>query len=185
MAVQDHVLHARENSKPKPVASAETRSRRPQCSAVGTDPVHDHWCTTREHDGKFRTCDGWRRHENEHDVQYIFLPFGPITHAPQGPVCELCGHVAPDQAHLEMHDVIQFVGRTKPITRSRRHNFQMLLRKHKTPEVIIDNLIRKWHVVGRKKSYSCGLCIRFFPTLSERLNHYCIQHFAKGQDLKN
>lgn len=40
-----------------------------------------------------------------------------------------------------------------------------------------------WLQRSNKQAWSCGFCVFYFPSLKERLNHVCVNHFEKGQRL--
>ena len=145
---------------------------------------HERWCTTREHQTVFTTYRGFAKHENEHDSCFVFLPQGPIERTPWGLQCALCETPNPSKAHLQYHDILQYEGRLgKPITRSRKGNFEELLKKHKASEEKIKMLMNKWRHVRNKKAYSCGFCISIFKRLPDRSSHIDREHYAKGKHI--
>ena len=142
---------------------------------------HNRWCTTREHLNVFSTHHGFAKHENEHDNSYVFLPQGPIEETRWGPQCALCETSNPDKAHLQSHDILKYEGwLSEPITRSRKRNFEELLKKHKASDAKSKILLTKWRVIRNKKAYSCGFCISIFEKLSDRTRHIDFEHYAKG-----
>ena len=145
---------------------------------------HERWCTTREHKTVFTSSRGFAKHENEHDNCYVFLPQGPIERTPWGPQCALCETTNPSKVHLQDHNILQYDGWLgKPITRSRKGNFEELLKKHKASDEKIKMLLNKWRVVRNKKAYSCGFCISIFKKLSDRTSHIDREHYAKGKHI--
>ena len=145
---------------------------------------HNRWCTTREHLNIFTSHRGFAKHENEHDSSYVFLPQGPIEETRWGPQCALCETTNPDKAHLQSHDILQYEGWVgKPITRSRKGNFEVLLKKHKASSEKIKILPKKWRDVRKKKAYSCGFCISSFERLPDRTSHIDREHYAKGEHI--
>ena len=145
---------------------------------------HDRWCTTREHLTVFTSHRGFAKHENEHDSSYVFLPQGPIEETRWGPQCALCETTYPDKAHLQSHDILKYEGWVgKPITRSRKGNFEVLLKKHKASSEKIKILPKKWRDVRKKKAYSCGFCISSFEKLPDRTSHIDREHYAKGEHI--
>ncbi|KAL2038210.1 hypothetical protein N7G274_009158 [Stereocaulon virgatum] len=147
---------------------------------------HDRWCTTREHKTIFTTYQGFAKHEKEHDTCYVFLPKGPIENTPWGLQCALCEMMNPSQAHLEYHKILQYDGRLeKAITRSRKGNFEKLLKRHKASDEKIRVLLDKWCHRQKKKAYSCGFCISIFTTLAERTTHIDREHYAKGKHIND
>ena len=148
---------------------------------------HDRWCTTREHKSVITTYHGFAKHEKEHENYYVFLPQGPIESTRWGQQqCALCEEINPSKAHLQHHDIAKYDGCLgKPETRSRRGNFEDLLKRHKASSEKIKELLHKWRVVGEKKAYSCGFCISFFRTLSDRTSHIDREHYAKGKHVND
>ena len=145
---------------------------------------HDRWCTTREHKTIFSTYHGFAKHEKEHDTCYVFLPKGPIEKTSWGLQCALCEMMNPSQAHLEDHNILQYDGRLgKAITRSRKGNFEKLLKRHKASDEKIRVLLDKWCHRQKKKAYSCGFCISVFTSLPERTSHIDREHYAKGKHI--
>ena len=132
----------------------------------------------------FTSHRGFAKHENEHDSSYVFLPQGPIEETRWGPQCALCETMNPDKAHLQSHDILQYEGWVgKPITRSRKGNFEVLLKKHKASTEKIKILPKKWRDVRKKKAYSCGFCISSFEKLPDRTSHIDREHYAKGKHI--
>ena len=145
---------------------------------------HKRWCTTREHKTVSTTYSGFAKHENEHDNCYVFLPQGPIERTPWGLQCALCETTNPSKAHLQYHNILQYDGWLgKRITRSRKGNFEELLKKHKASDEKIKILLHKWRDIRHKKTYSCGFCISIFKTLPDRTSHIDREHYAKGKHI--
>ena len=155
-------------------------AREPRSSAQETQ--HQRWCTTREHKNVFKTYDGFAKHEKEHDQYFVFLPHGPVEKTAWGFQCALCETLDPSKEHLQYHNTLKYEGRLgKPITRSRKGNFRNLLKKHKASDEKLNWLLENWRDVPNKKAYSCGFCVNFFRTLSDRSNHIDREHYAKGE----
>ena len=145
---------------------------------------YNRWCTTREHLNAITSHRGFAKHENEHDSSYVFLPQGPIEETRWGPQCALCETTNPDKAHLQSHDILKYEGWVgKPITRSRKGNFEVLLKKHKASSEKIKILPQKWRDVRKKKAYSCGFCISSFERLPDRTSHIDREHYANGENI--
>ena len=147
---------------------------------------YERWCTTREHqNNRITTYHGFAKHEKEHENYYVFLPKGPIESTRWGQQqCALCEEIDPDREHLQHHNILKYDGWLgKPVTRSRRVNFEELLRRHKTSNDKIKELADKWRAVREKKAYSCGFCITTFRTLSDRTSHIDREHYAKGKTM--
>ena len=147
---------------------------------------HERWCTTREHKTPFTTYRGFAKHENEHEDYYVFLPKGPIESRWGQQQCALCEEINPNKAHLQHHNILKYDGWLgKPDTRSRRGNFEELLKRHKTSSEKIKELLDKWRKVREKKAYSCGFCITTFRSLSDRTSHIDREHYAKGKNMND
>ncbi len=184
---QHKVKIALDLNKPQPplphgLPESAVAAQEPLSSKHGSR--HKRWCTTREHQTVFTTHDGFAKHEKEHDSCYVFLPQGPIEETPWGLQCALCETKNPSKAHLEYHNILQYDGWLgKSITRSRKGNFEELLKKHKASDEMIKILLNKWRDVQNKKAYSCGFCISIFRKLSDRTSHIDREHFAKGKHI--
>ena len=184
--LQNEVKIPLDLSKPQPPLP-----HRPPCAtAIVRDshsnksgPQYDRWCTTREHNAVFKTSAGFAKHEKEHEDFYVFLPHGPVEETPWGLKCALCETANPTKSHLLHHDILKYDGRLRESTRSRKRNFEELLKRHKTPDENIKILVDKWRKTGKKKAYSCGFCISIFPTLPERTSHVDREHYAKGKNI--
>ena len=184
---QHEVKIALDLNKPQPplphgLSESTVAAQEPLSSKHGSR--HKRWCTTREHQTVFTTYSGFAKHENEHDSCYVFLPQGPIEETPWGLQCALCETKDPSKAHLEYHNILKYDGWLgKYITRSRKGNFEELLKKHKASDERIKILLNKWRDVQKKKAYSCGFCISIFRKLSDRTSHIDREHFAKGKHI--
>ena len=171
---------------PIPQIPSDGRLTAPESQSSTHGARHERWCTTREHKNAFTTYGGFAKHENEHDNYYVFLPQGPIENTPWGPQCALCEATNPSKAHLREHNTLKYDGWIgKPITRSRRGNFEELLRKHNTSEEKIKVLLNKWRKDPEKKAYACGFCVRLFRTLPDRTSHIDREHYAKGEHIRD
>ena len=183
-AEEPHQLVQMESDKHTPMPAQEDAQGGSGSSL--TRSKHSHWCTSRQHRGEIKSCAGFKRHEKEDEEYYVFLPLGPIVPGPQGsPKCALCDELHPDDAHLEEHNVLMYKEKKAPIRKARRPNFEKLLESHGVSGSAIKVLTQKWYHVDTKRSYSCGLCISFFPSRHERTNHYENEQFLKHQNLKD
>ena len=188
-STQRHVkVHVDLNKPQPPLPQGPSNSRltAPESQYSTHRARHERWCTTREHKSVFTTYRGFAKHENEHDNYYVFLPQGPIENTLWGPQCALCEATNPSKAHLLEHNTLQYDGWIgKSITRSRRGNFEELLRKHKTSDEKIKVLLNKWRKDPEKKAYACGFCVRLFRTLPDRTSHIDREHYAKGAHIND
>ena len=142
-----------------------------------------HFATSGESDRPIMTCDGFKRHEMEQIRYWVFMPDGPIENSPQGSRCALCPTLEPDVDHLKYHGTQEYANRTRQIRKSRRDEFEKVLRAHKASNEWIEKLIHDWRIDQKRKAYSCGFCVKLFKTLPERNKHLCHAHFHRGQNM--
>ena len=148
---------------------------------------HVHYCTSREHKSQIVTCDGFKRHENDHEKYYVLLPSGLVETGSDGQLrCALCSASQPDNAHFkEEHNISDDTTRFSPGSRKwRRSDLEKRLQVMNLSAQQIRRLLKKWHRWEKKRAYSCGLCVRYFPTLSQRSVHMCKEHFSKEHDIE-
>ena len=143
------------------------------------------WCTYGEHPGPFTTCDGWKRHEKEHEIVFVCMPNGLVENNGSGPYCALCGVCNPPPAHLDVHQASTCTEGAK-VTRTRQSN----LAKHLTSShgILDDDAIeraQRWRLKSNKKAYACGFCIKFFSSLTDRLNHIDHEHWSNGETMES
>ena len=182
--LEQETLEFHAPASPPPPKNQERLSKNESRPSSIREDGHLHWSTVRESNRLYRTCDGFRRQENEREMHYVFMPEGPIEHSPHGHRCALCHIKQPDKEHLEYHNILQYMGSSKaPLKKSRKGEFVKLLKRHKVANTHIEQLVKKWHFIQKKKTYSCGLCVKLLSTLSERTSHMCHDYFAKGQNM--
>ena len=146
---------------------------------------HTHWCTYGEHPDPLTTCDGWKRHEKEHEIVYVCMPHGPVENNGSGSCCALCGVCNPSTAHLDAHQASTCTEGTK-VTRTRKSN----LAKHLTSShgILSNDAIeraQRWLCKPDKRAFACGFCIKFFSSLTDRLNHIDHEHWSHGENMKS
>lgn len=145
---------------------------------------HKHWCTHCEHSKPIGTCDGWKRHEREHEIIYRCMPFGAVEKTAAGPECALCGTRSPSPSHLQEHHIHACAGTSrKPLTLSRRSNLVKHLTLHGIFGEKASSLADRWRYGWNKQAFSCGFCVMLFPTLSDRSSHIDNEHWKHGRDM--
>lgn len=167
------------------------KSKREETLAASEQPLkstskkkHRYWSTSQDQEEPITTLDGFRRHELEREVFYVFLPHGVYESTLSGPACVLCLARVPDDDHWKKeHGQSKNVeSATTSIKKSRKGDFEKLLENRKVPWPRIKLLVERWRHTPQKKGWSCGLCIWRFETLAERTNHLAHKHYEKGQD---
>lgn len=185
-ALEKSILKLNKPIPPPPPENRNPPSKTSHLPTPAEKDSHPHWSTSRESNRQYTTCDGFRRQENEREMHYVFMPEGPVEDLPNGHRCALCHLANPNEDHLRYHNVWHFAKTSKaPLRRSRKGEFEKLLRAHHVPDTHVDHLVSKWRIVQKKKAYSCGLCITLIPSLSKRTSHMCRDHFGQGQNLDN
>ena len=147
---------------------------------------HAHWCTHGEHTDPMHTCDGWKRHEKEHDIHYVCMPNGLLENDGLGPHCALCGIFNPSPAHLDAHKASTCTEGPK-VTRSRKSNLaKHLVSSHDVSAEDANDRAQKWRRESRKKkAFACGLCIKLFFSHTDQLNHIDHEHWSQGETMKS
>ena len=146
---------------------------------------HTHWCTYGEHSDRLTTCDGWKRHEKEHEIVYVCMPDGPVENNGSGPCCALCGVYNPSPAHLDDHQASTCTEGAK-VTRTRKSNLaKHLISSHGISDDDAIERAQRWRIKKDKKAFACGFCIKFFSNLQDRLNHIDHEHWSHGENMKS
>ena len=115
---------------------------------------------------------------------YRCMPFGAVEDRGSGPECAFCGLHDPDPSHRLKHNAIACPGAArKPLTLSRRSNLVKHLTLHNIFGEEASALADKWRYDSGKKAFSCGFCIKHFPTLSDRSSHIDNEHWKNGQEM--
>ena len=148
------------------------------------------WCVNmfcaKYHDRHiYTTCDGWKRHMNEHETVWACMPYGPLETAGDDLICALCGSTNPNECHLADHFIRDCADTsTKVRGVSRRANLvKHLQRFHAVSNDRSLHLATKWKITVCKKHFACGFCICIFSTIRDQLNHIDVVHFKKGQPI--
>ncbi|CAF9910317.1 MAG: hypothetical protein ALECFALPRED_006463 [Alectoria fallacina] len=156
----------------------------PEGTAYNDESDHVHWCTYGEHCKPIRKCEGWKRHEREHETPYLCMPHGPVEYTQHGRVCVLCHKVDPDADHLAKHNISICVGKFKePLKKSRRTDMIKHLALHRVHSKVGAILADQWRCGFNKKYFSCGLCVVFFTSITDRWNHIDNEHWRHGQNM--
>ena len=180
-------LHSNGTSRSTPRSSLGSSSLLfdvPEGGPEDEESGHKHWCTHCEHPKPIGTCDAWKRHEREHEIVYRCMPFGAVEYTTVGPECAFCGACNPSQSHLHEHHLLACAGTSrKPLTLSRRSNLVKHLTLHGIFGEKASSLADKWRYVSNKQAFSCGFCVKLFPTLSDRSSHIDNEHWKHGRDM--
>ena len=156
----------------------------PEGIACNDEYKHEHWCTYGEHSKPTDTCEGWKRHEREHETGYMCMPNGPVEHTEHGPICALCGEEDPDADHMTRHNISICFGKFKaPLKKSRRTDMIKHLAQHHVHSEDAAVLAEQWRYDSQKKYFSCGLCVGIFFSIKERSNHIDNEHWRHGQNM--
>ena len=146
---------------------------------------HTRWCTYGEHSSPFTTCDGWKRHEKEHEIVFVCMPNGLVEDNGSGPYCALCGVCNPSSAHLDAHQASTCTEGAKA-TRTRQSNLaKHLMSSHGIFDDDANERAQRWRRKSDKKAYACGFCIKFFSSLTDRLNHIDHEHWSNGENMNS
>ena len=124
----------------------------------------------------------------EHETIYPCMPDGPVKYTEAGPECHFCGAPDPEETHLETHGVSKCYGQyVKRQSYTRRINLRDHIKDvHNTSEDYALALAKAWadpHK-NKRKFFSCGFCVCWFPTLAEKSSHIDMEHWRQHQDLK-
>ena len=157
----------------------------PEDIACNDESIHAHWCTYGEHPKPISKCDGWKRHEKEHEVGYLCMPNGPVVDTQHGRMCALCDEADPGPTHLaSQHNNLICAGKFKePLKKSRKTDMIKHLALHRVNKEDAAKLAERWRIPLNKKFFSCGLCVIFFSSITERSNHIDNEHWRRGQNM--
>ena len=112
------------------------------------------------------------------------MPNGPVENTEHGTRCVLCLKANPDKEHLSRHNVSDCVSKfSETLKKSRKTDMIVHLKKHRVHSKDAAALADKWRYSLNKKNFSCGLCVRFFPSITERSNHIDNEHWRQGQTM--
>ena len=146
---------------------------------------HAHWCTHGEHLKPVYTCEGWKRHEKEHERGFLCMPDGPVVQLRHGRSCALCDRQNPSPEHLAGHNISLCIGNTKgPLKKSRKGDMMKHLALHGISSPASAVLTDKWRFDLNKKAFSCGFCVTLFSSIIDRSNHIDNEHWKCGQTMR-
>ena len=156
-----------------------------ETSQGATKAANLYWCTIYEDRRPLKNNSDWRKHEKGHVETYVCMLTGPVDDTDGCVTCSLCGLLNPNQEHLSAHNTHTcgpgvpgsfFCKRRADLVRHtmKCHRIQTKARA----EAIAD----KWKETTKKQAWSCGFCVCFFSTFSDRLKHIAT-HFERGQTL--
>ena len=145
------------------------------------DPAY--WCTVCD-EHSYQDIDGWRKHEREHEIDYVCMLCGLFETTKDGRICVLCGALDQEDSHALVHNVAPCLNAADHPSFKRKYGMVRHL------EVIhgITNggpIADTWRFQSPKKAWSCGFCIQLFPSLETRLKHIGTQHFGRGQSISD
>ena len=156
----------------------------PEGKVESDESNHVHWCTHEEHSKPVYTCEGWKRHEKEHERGFLCMPDGPVINSRHGRRCALCDTRDPSKEHLAEHSIYLCVGSTKgPLRKSRKGDMMRHLALHGISGPASAVLADKWRFDLNKKAYSCGFCVNVFFSITDRSNHIDNEHWRCGQTM--
>ena len=145
---------------------------------------HAHWCTHGEHSKPVYTCEGWKRHEKEHERGFLCMPDGPVIPTRHGRSCALCDCPNPSPEHLAGHNISLCTANTKgPLKKSRKGDMMKHLALHGISGAASAVLTDKWRFDLNKKAFSCGFCVTIFSSIIDRSNHIDNEHWKCGQNM--
>ena len=147
------------------------------------NPNHIYWCTVCGN-RSYQNSDDWKKHEKEHEIKYVCMLNGLLEPTDDAQKCVLCGVLNPADSHQLAHIIAPCL--EAPDRPSFKRRYEMV--GHLKAAHNISNggtIADKWLCKSSKKAWSCGFCIRLFPTLKDRLRHVGTEHFEKGQSIND
>ena len=151
-----------------------------------SNPEHKYWCTVCD-DHPFKQSDGWKKHEKEHVFKYVCMHKGLFESTKDGRRCVLCGALNQGDSHHLMHNVASCVNAANRPSFKRRYDMVGHLKEvHDIQDLEAGGIIAdKWRCKSSKKVWSCGFCISLSHNLQDYHRHVGIEHFEKGQSIKD
>ncbi|KAL2038244.1 hypothetical protein N7G274_008893 [Stereocaulon virgatum] len=139
---------------------------------------HVHWCTICEQPRQYETCDGYKRHEKEHETRFICMPFGAVEYKNGSSHCTLCGGLNPTPRHLQSHQLGSCTQNTRSFPRKSLLVNHLKAHGAKAGEALAE----RWRRPTEKRAFACGFCVQLFSTMVDRLNHIDA-HFKNRQHI--
>ncbi|MCJ1260383.1 hypothetical protein MMC22_000243 [Lobaria immixta] len=145
------------------------------------------WCTYCSPPRRFKTKDGWARHERETHEEHVYpcMLNGDNEFTEQGPVCAICKTKYPDKVHLNNHNIGSCIGNTLSAQGYKR---RIDLVNHLKLQHEVSNgqgLAEDWKRAPNKQAWACGFCVNYFPHRMDRINHIHAEHYTQGADMHN
>ena len=138
----------------------------------------------------FKNESDWKKHEKEHDTDYVCMLGGPKEATSQGIQCVFCGIQDPDDAHLSGHNAQACSpgspGLPEVFSAKRRYEMVNHLKvKHGINIASQGEAIAgKWKYTVKKQAWSCCFCVKFFASFNERLSHIATKHYGHGDTIE-
>lgn len=152
-------------------------------SVKPTNSEHIYWCTVCDNHS-YQHSDSWKKHEKEHEITYVCMLKESFEPTKDGRRCVFCGALNQADSHHSAHNVVPCVEAVDRPTFKRRYDMVGHLKDvHHIPDggCIAD----KWRCQSPKKAWSCGFCVKLFPSLQSRLKHIGTDHFEKGRSIND
>ena len=142
-----------------------------------------YWCTICTEAHSYKNRDDWKKHEKEHETKFVCLRTGPIDAIEGESRCVFCGILRPDKEHLEKHNIRSCTSETKG-TKSFKRRYDIIAHVEQAHGALDGKkLAEKWRCSETKQAWSCGFCVYYFPTFSDRLKHLDKEHFTERQQV--
>ena len=147
------------------------------------------YCTLCDRVRPFKNESDWRKHEKEHDTDYVCMLGGPKEATSQGIQCAFCGIQDPNDAHLFGHNAQACSpgspGLQEGFSTKRRYEMVGHLRaKHGIDTASQGEAIAgKWKHTVKKQAWSCCFCVNVFASFNERLSHIASKHYDHGHTI--
>ena len=113
------------------------------------------------------------------------LRTGPIDVIEGEPRCVFCGTISPDKEHLEKHNIRSCTSKTND-TKSFKRRYDIIAHVEQVHGALDGKeLAEKWRCSAAKQAWSCGFCICYFTTFSDRLKHLDKEHFTEHRQIQD
>ena len=163
-------------TQPSPLSTITPRQVKPK-----------YYCTLCDRVRPFKNESDWKKHEKEHDTDYVCMLRGPTEATPQGIQCVFCGIQDPVDAHLFGHNAQAcHPGSPKAFSTKRRYEMVSHLKvKHGINIASQGEAIAgKWKYTVKKQAWSCCFCVNVFVSFNERLSHIASKHYEQGHTIE-
>ena len=140
-----------------------------------------YWCTICTEAHSYKNRDDWKKHEKEHETKFVCLRTGPIDATEGEARCVFCGILRPDKEHLEKRNIRSCTSEPNG-TKAFKRRYDIIAHMEQIHGALDGKMLaEKWRCSTTKQAWSCGFCICYFPTFSDRLKHLDEDHFKHGQ----